>query len=95
MKGKLIPGVVVGRLSDVVLDAGAVGGQVGRAGNAFGCRVLFIREEGKSASGWFGVISDASNDRADFCLEVDVWRSVGGFRFILGKFGVETVILFD
>ena len=33
MKCKLIPGGVVGRFSDLLLKAGAAGGQVGRAGN--------------------------------------------------------------
>ena len=47
MKGKLVPSSVVGGLSDVILKAGAVGGQVGRTGNGIGGQVLFIREEGK------------------------------------------------
>ena len=49
MKGKLVPGGVVGRLSYVVLEAGAVGGQVGRAGNSFVGQILFIGEEVKAA----------------------------------------------
>ena len=50
MKGKLVPGGVVGRLSDVVLEAGAIVGQVGRTGNGFCGRLIFIGEEGKSAA---------------------------------------------
>ena len=94
MKGKLVPGGVVGRLSGVFLEARAAGGKVGRAGNGFGSRVLFIGEEGKAAACYFDVIHEASDERADFRLEVDVGHSVGGFRFVLEEFGVETVILF-
>ena len=36
MKGELVPGHVVGGLSDVIVEAGAIGGQVNHAGNGFG-----------------------------------------------------------
>ena len=36
MKGELVPGGVVGGLGDLFIEAGAVCGKVGRAGNSFG-----------------------------------------------------------
>ena len=93
MKVELVPGGVVGRLGDVFLKAGAVGGKVGRAGNRVGSRVLVIREEGKAAACCFDVVREARYERADFHLEVEVGHSVGQFHFVLGKFGVEAVIL--
>ena len=42
VKGKLVPGGVVGRLIDVVLEDGTVGGQVGHVGNGFAN--LFFRK---------------------------------------------------
>ena len=94
MKSDLVLGRVVGGLSDVILEVGAIGGQANRAGNGFGGRVLFLREEGEAAAGRFDVIGKASDERAVFFLEVDVGHSIGGFRLVLGKFGVETVIIF-
>jgi hypothetical protein len=94
MKSELVLGRVVGGLSDVILEAGAIGGQVDRAGNGFGGRVLFIREEGKAAAGGFDVIRKAGNERADFCLEMDVGNSVGGFLFVLRELGIDTIVIF-
>ena len=46
MKIDLVLGRVVGGISDVILEAGTIVGEVCRAGNGFGGRVLFVREEG-------------------------------------------------
>ena len=94
MKGDLVLGRVVGGLSDVILKAGGIGGEVDRAGNGFGGRVLFIREEVKAAAGGFDVICEARNERADFFPKVDVGNSVSRFRFVLRELGMETIVVF-
>jgi hypothetical protein len=95
VKGDLVRGRVVGGLSDVILVAGAVVREVGRAGNGFGGRVLFVREEGEAAASSFDIEREARDERADFRLEVDVGHSVGGFRFILRELALETIVLFE
>ena len=95
MKGDLVRGRVVGGLSDVILEAGAVVREVCRAGNGSGGQVLFVREEGEAAAGGFNIMREARDERADFRREVDVGNSVGGFRFILRELALETVVLFE
>ena len=89
VKGDLVRGRVKGGLSDVILEAGAVVREVGRAGNGFGGRFLFVREEGESAACSFDIEREARDERADFRLEVDVRHSVGGFLFILSEMALE------
>ena len=76
-------------LCDVILEAIAVVREVRRAGNVFGDRVLFVREEGEAAASSFDIEREARDERADFRLEVDVGHSVGGFRFILSEIALD------
>ena len=95
MTGELVLGRVVVGFSDVVLKAGAIVGEVDRAGNGFGGRVLFVREEGEAAASSFDIEREAFDEQADFRLEVDVRHSVGGFRFVLSEIALDAIILFE
>ena len=95
MKGDLVRGRVEGGLSDVILEAGAVVREVGRAGNGFGGWFLFVREEGEAATSSFDIERKARDKCADFCLDVDVRHSVGGFRFILSEIALDTIVIFE
>ena len=56
MKSDLVLGRAVGGLSDVVFEARAIVGKVDRAGDGFGGRVIFIKEELESAAKGFDVV---------------------------------------
>ena len=93
MKGDLVPGGAVGRLSDVVFEARAIVGKVGRAGDGFGGRVLFVGEEGEASAGGFNIVREAGDECTNFCLEVDVGHSISRCCFVLREVALETVII--
>ena len=94
MKGDLVLGCAVGGLGDVIFEARAVVGEVGRTGDGFGSRVLFVGEEGEASAGGFDVVREAGDERANLRFEVDVGHSVSRLRFILSEVALETIVLF-
>ena len=93
MKGDLVLGCAVGGLSDVLFEARAVVGEVGRTGDGFGGRVLFVGEEGEASAGGFNIMREAGDERTNFRLEVDVGHSISRCRFVLREVALETVII--